>query len=102
MSERNIQTEDWPKINSLILINAGTRISCDVLDRSIVIVPSYDDEVVGVVLSHDPGFDWRFDAIEVMVEDSVFRIIRTPGHSNLSYPYFNVRQLNDDGTTKQF
>ena len=101
MSERNIQTESWPKINSLVLINAGTRIACDE-GSTIAIVPSYDEEVVGVVLSHDPGFDWRFDAVEVMVEDTVYRIIRTPPPTNLAYPYFNLRQLNDDGTTKQF
>lgn len=101
MSERNIQTDDWPKINSLVLINAGTRISYDE-GSTIAIVPSYEDEVIGIVLKHDPGFDWMFDAIEVLIEDSVYRIIRTPGNSNLTYPYFNVRQLNDNGTTKQF
>lgn len=101
MSEKSILNEHWPRINSLVLINAGTRISCDE-GSTIAIVPSYEEEVVGVVLSHDPGFDWRFDAVEVMVEDIVYRILRTPAHSNLSYPYFNLRQINDDGTTKQF
>lgn len=100
MSEKNMQTEGWPKIDSLVLINAGTRISCDE-GSTIAIVPSYDEEVVGLVLAHDPGIDWRFDAVEVMVEDTVYRILRTPPPSNLSYPYFNLRQLNDDGTTKQ-
>lgn len=101
MLKRNIETKDWPKINSLVLINAGTRIACDE-GSTIAIVPSYDEEVVGVVLSHEPGFDWRFDAVEVMVEDTVYRILRTPANSNLSYPYFNLRQVNDDGTTEQF
>jgi len=96
----NTRTKDWPKINSLILINAKTRISYDE-GSSISIVPSYENEIAGIVLSHDPGFDWRFDAIEVMIQDRVYRIIRTPAHPDWDYPYFNVRQINDDGTTKQ-
>lgn len=97
----NTRTKDWPKINSLILINAKTRISYDE-GSSISIVPSYENEITGIVLSHDPGSDWRFDAIEVMIQNRVYRIIRTPpAHPDWDYPYFNVRQINDDGTTKQ-
>jgi hypothetical protein len=100
MSERNIQIEDWPEINSLILINSGTRISYD--EDSTISIVDYEDEVVGVVLSHDPGIDWRFDAIEVLVSDHIYRILKVAPHSTLMDPYFNVRQIDDDGTTKQF
>ena len=100
MSVRIIQDEQWPKINSLVLINAGTRISYD--EGSTISIVDYDEEAIGVVLSHDPGIDWRFDAIEVLVLDEIYRIHRTPPPANLIFPYFNVRQVNDDGTTKQF
>jgi len=99
MSEKNTKTEDWPKINSLIAINASTRIAS--YDREVAIVCP-DNEVLGLVIDYEVGFDWHFDAIIVMIENYMYRILRTPPPTDLSYPYFNVRQLNDDGTTKQF
>lgn len=99
MSEKNTQKESWPKINSIVALNAGTRIDCGA--GSIAIVPSYDEEVIGIVVEHHPQADSRYDWLDVLIEDRVYHILRTPSpHPNIE-PYFNVREINEDGTTKQ-
>jgi len=99
MSKTNLQKENWPKINSIVALNAGTRIDCGA--GSIAIVPSYDEEVIGIVVEHHPQADSRYDWLDVLIEDRVYHILRTPSpHPNIE-PYFNVREINEDGTTKQ-
>ena len=100
MSEKNTPKEKWPKINSIVALNAGTRIDCGA--GSIAIVPSYDEEVIGIVVEHHPQVDSRYDWLDVLIEDRVYHILRTPSpHPNIE-PYFNVREINEDGTGKEF
>ena len=94
------KNERWPQINAMVSLNPGTRLDCG--DQSIAIVPQYEDEVIGIVISHHPAFDWRYDSLEVLVEDQVYRVLRTPGSTLSEAPYFNLRQYNEDGTTEQF
>ena len=100
MSEKNIQKESWPKINSIVALNAGTRIDCGA--GSIAVVPSYDEEVIGIVVEHHPQADSRYDWLDVLIEDRIYHILRTPSpHPNIE-PYFNVREINEDGTGTEF
>lgn len=92
--------EQWPRINAMVALNPGTRLDCG--ENKVAIVPQYEEEVIGIVISHSPAFDWRFDSLEVMVEDQIYRVLRTPGSTLSEPPYFNLRQYNDDGTTEQF
>ena len=57
MLEKNTLTETWPKINSIVAINAGTRLDCG--HGRIAIVPSYDEEIIGIVIEHHPQVDSR-------------------------------------------
>ena len=100
MSKTNIQTDQWPKINSIVAINAGTRIDSGA--GRIAIVPSYDEEIIGIVIEHHPQVDSRHDWIDILVEDRVYHVLRTPSpHPNVS-PYFNLREIHDDGTSTKF
>ena len=92
--------ESWPKINSIVLINPGTRLDCG--NNRIAIVPVYDQEIVGVVVEHHPQADSRDDWIDILVEDQIYHVLRTPSpHADIA-PYFNLREIHDDGTSTKF
>ena len=101
MSKKNLKTkEKWPSINSIVLINAGTRLDCG--NGKIAIVPEYDTEILGIVLDHHPEVDYRHDMIDVLIEDKVYHVIRTPSPHIDVPPYFNIREIHDDGTSTKF
>ncbi len=100
MSKKNTSKEDWPKINSIVAINAGTRIDCG--RGRIAIVPSYDEEIFGIVVEHHPQVDSRHDWIDILVEDQVYHVLRTPSPHIDIPPYFNLREIHDDGTSTKF
>ena len=100
MSKKNSQKEKWPKINSIVAVHAGTRIDCG--GGSIAVVPSYDEEIIGVVLEHHPQVDSRHDWIDILIEDKVYHVLRTPSPHPDIPPYFNLREIHDDGTTTKF
>lgn len=93
-------TEKWPRINSIVLINPGTRLDCG--NGRVAIVPSYEEEIVGIVLEHHPQSDSRHDWIDILVEDQVYHVLRTPSPHNDIPPYFNLREIHDDGTSTKF
>ena len=94
------QIENWPKINSIVAINAGTRLDCG--EGRIAIVPEYNCEIIGVVLELHPQIDSRDDWIDVLVEDRIYHVLRTPSpHADID-PYFNLREIHEDGTTTEF
>ena len=101
MSQKNTQkNERWPKINSVVALNAGTRLDCG--NGRIAIVPDYEEEIIGIVLEHHPQEDSRADWIDVLVEDQVYHVIRTPSPHPSIEPYFNLREIHDNGTSTQF
>jgi len=100
MSKKNITNESWPKINSIVAVNAGTRIDCG--NGRVAIVPSYDEEIIGVVIEHHPQIDARHDWIDILVEDQVYHVLRTPSPHIDIPPYFNLREIHDDGTSTKF
>ena len=57
---------------------------------------------MGVVIEHHPQEDMRDDWIDILVEDQVYHILRTPSAWEHEDPYFNIREIQDDGTSKQF
>lgn len=81
-------------------INPGTRLDCR--DGRIAIVPEYDQEIFGIVLEHHPQLDSRDDWLDILVEDEVYHVLRTPSPHIEVEPYFNLREIKDDGTSKQF
>ena len=101
MSPKNlIHQQEWPPINSIVAVNAGTRIDCG--DGKIAIVPDYAQEVIAIVLDHHPQEDSRQDWLDILIEDQVYHVIRTPSpHPNIE-PYFNLREIHEDGTTTKF
>ena len=101
MSQKNTsKNERWPKLNSIVAVNAGTRIDCG--NGSVAIVPSYDEEIIGIVIEHHPQVDSRHDWIDILVEDQVYHVLRTPSpHIDIA-PYFNLREIHDDGTSTKF
>lgn len=100
LQKNSITPDQWPKINSIVLINPGTRLDCG--NGRIAIVPAYDEEVVGVVLEHHPQVDSRDDWIDILVEDQVYHVLRTPSPHIDIPPYFNLREIHDDGTSTKF
>ena len=101
MSKKNLKTKEvWPSTNSIVAINPGTRLDCG--DGRIAIVPELDTEIIGIVLEHHPQVDSRHDWIDILVEDQVYHVLRTPSpHSDIA-PYFNIREIHDDGTSTKF
>lgn len=100
MSQKSTPTENWPKINSIVAVNAGTRLNSGA--GLISIVPSYDEEIIGIVIEHHPQVDSRNDWIDILVEDQVYHVLRTPSPHEDIPPYFNLREIHDDGTTTEF
>ena len=100
MSEKNTINETWPLVGSLVCINAGTRLLT--ADGNIAIVPDIEDEIIGIVLANHPACEYVQDHIDVVIEDRIYQIVRTPSpHIDID-PYFNIRGINDDGTTTKF
>lgn len=101
MSEKNSKNKQWPEIGSLVRINAGTRIQTE--DGNIAIVPHYDEyELIGMVIEHHPSCEYIDDQLDVLLEDKVYRILRTPSPNPNIDPYFNIRGINDDGTNRSY
>ena len=100
MSKTNTQIDKWPTINGIVAVNAGTRLDCG--EGRIAIVPSYDVEIIGIVLEHHPQQDSRHDWIDILIEDQVYHVLRTPSPHPDIPPYFNLREIHDDGTTTKF
>ena len=100
MSQKSTPPENWPKINSIVAVNAGTRLNSGA--GLISIVPSYDEEIIGIVIEHHPQVDSRNDWIDILVEDQVYHVLRTPSPHEDIPPYFNLREIHDDGTTTEF
>jgi len=96
MSQKAKNKDQRPKINSLVAINAGTRLVCD--DGNIAIVPYYEEEIIGVVLEYHP----EDDTVDILVEDYVYRVMRTPSPHIDIPPYFNLREIHNDGTSTKF
>ena len=92
--------ERWPKINSIVLVNAGTRLDCH--DGRIAIVPLYEEEIIAIVLEHHPQNDSHNDWIDILIEDQVYHVVRTPSPHPTIPPYFNLREIHEDGTSTQF
>ena len=100
MSEKNSKNDTWPEIGSLVRINPGTRLLTD--DGNIAIVPYYEDEIIGMVVEHHPEHEHYSDHLDVLVEDKVYRIVRTPSPDPNINPYFNIRGINDDGINRSY
>ena len=99
MSQKSTPPENWPKINSIVAVNAGTRLNSGA--GLISIVPSYDEEIIGIVIEHHPQVDSRNDWIDILIEDQVYHVLRTPSpHADIP-PYFTLREIHDDGTTTE-
>ena len=100
MFKKNIQLDQWPKINSIVAVNPGTRL--DTGEGRIAIVPSYDEEIIGIVIEHHPQVDSRYDWIDILVEDHIYHVLRTPSPHIDIPPYFNLREIHDDGTSTKY
>ena len=100
MLEKNTATLNWPKINSIICINPGTRLLCD--NGNIAIVPVWEEEIIGIVIDYQCANDEEGDQLHVLVDNEIYRIVRTPSPYPDINPYFNVREIQDDGTTAEF
>lgn len=100
MSEKNSKNEEWPEIGSLVRINPGTRLLTE--DGNIAIVPYYEEEIIGMVVEVYPHCEHIEDQLDVLVEDRIYRIVRTPSPNPNIDPYFNIRGINDDGTNRSY
>jgi len=100
MSGKNTKNEQWPQIGSLVCVNPGTRLLTE--DGNIAIVPVWDEEITGIVIELFPACEYIEDQLDVLVVDRLYRVIRTPSpHPNID-PYFNLREIHDDGTSTKF
>ena len=100
MSEKNSKNEEWPEIGSLVRINPGTRLLTE--DGNIAIVPYYEEEIIGMVVEIYPHCEHIEDQLDVLVEDRIYRIVRTPSPNPNIDPYFNIRGINDDGINRSY
>ncbi len=81
-------------------INPGTRLDCG--EGRIAIVPEYDTEILGIVLEHHPQADSRHDWLDILVEDRIYHVLKTPSPHLKIADYWNLREIHDDGTTTKF
>tara|TARA_R110001592_G_scaffold343667_2_gene634454 strand:- start:1378 stop:1671 length:294 start_codon:yes stop_codon:yes gene_type:complete len=94
MEKKNTQEQSWPTINSIIVLNPGTRI--DTGNGTLAIIPSCDEEYIGVVVELFEGNEFFDDRMDVLVGDRIYTILRTPGSSGEEDPYFNISILEDN------
>ena len=66
------------------------------------IVPYYEEEIIGMVVEVYPHCEHIEDQLDVLVEDRIYRIVRTPSPNPNIDPYFNIRGINDDGTNRSY
>lgn len=100
MSVKNLVTENWPKINSIVAINPGTRI--DTGNGLLSIVPgNLSVELYGVVIELHPHEEWQEDRIDILFGDKVYQIMRTPNVHPTGTPYFNLREIKNDNTASE-
>ena len=100
MSKKISKNEEWPKIGELVRVNPGTRLLTE--DGNIAVVPAYEDEVIGMVVEHHPSCEYIDDQIDVLIDDRVYCVVRTPSSNPGIDPYFNLRGINDDGTNRSY
>lgn len=94
MEQKNMQEQGWPPINSIIVLNPGTRI--DSGNGTLAIIPAGDEEYIGVVVELFEGNEFFDDRMDVLVGDRIYAILRTPGSSHQEDPYFNIKILEDN------
>ena len=100
MSKKNTKNEVWPEIGSLVRLNPGTRLLTE--DGNIAVVPTYEEEVIGMVVEHHPSCEYIDDQLDVLVENRIYRVIRTPSSYPDIDPYFNLRGINEDDTNRSY
>ena len=106
MSRMNLQkNKKWPEVGSTILINPGTKLT---RERDFSSFTLAAEEICGFVTAQYISNDWSVERLEVLIEDQIYFIHRIPpmhtgtGIQELETPLFNIRCLNDDGTTTKF
>lgn len=94
MEQKNIQEQDWPAINSIIILNPGTRI--DSGNGTLAIIPPGDEEYIGIVVELFEGNEFFDDRMDVLVGDRIYTVLRTPGYLHDEDPYFNIKIIEDN------
>jgi hypothetical protein len=94
MEQKNMQDQDWPPINSIIVLNPGTRI--DSGNGTLAIIPPGDEEYIGVVVEFFEGNEFVDDRMDVLVGDRIYTVLRTPGYLHDKDPYFNIKIIEDN------
>ena len=84
--------ESWPKVGSTVIIHPGTKVTHE---RDFSAFTLAMEELPALVLKHIPSYDWRYDRIEVLIEDQIYFVHRTDGCED-EFPYFNVLEILDD------
>ena len=88
-----------------MLINPGTKLTHE---RDFSTFTLAAEEICALVTGQYISGDWSVERIEVLIEDQLYFIHRLPpmqpgtGISELQNPMFNIRRLNEDGTTTKF
>ena len=75
-----------------MIIHPGTKVTHE-RDASAFTLAT--EELPAFVLKHTPSYDWRYDRIEVLIEDQIYYVHRTDGSGD-EFPYFNVMEIPDD------
>ena len=88
----NLIEESWPKVGSTVIIHPGTKVTHE---RDFSAFTLATEELPALVLKHSPSYDWRYDRIEVLIEDQIYFVHRTNGCGD-EFPYFNVMEIPDD------
>ena len=88
----NLIDESWPKVGSTVIIHPGTKVTHE---RDFSAFSLATEELPALVLKHTPSYDWRYDRIEVLVEDQIYYIHRTDCCGD-EFPYFNVMEIPED------
>ncbi len=88
----NLIEESWPKIGSTVIVHPGTKITNETDYSAFTIAAK---ELPALVLKHKTSFDWRYDRIEVLIEDQIYYVHRTDS-DGAPFPYFNVMEIPDD------
>ena len=75
-----------------MIVHPGTKVTHE---RDFSAFTLATEELPAFVLNHKPSYDWRYDRIEVLIEDQIYYIHRTDGCGD-EFPYFNVMEIPDD------
>ena len=92
MSQQKYLTPTWPKINSLVQLNAGAKIRIAHYPWEHFFVD--EDGALGLIISHNCRESWWLDELGILIDGEYYTTARrSASYDEQKYPYFDVEIL---------